>query len=579
MGRHGEQQGRAMSSAREAGAGVGEVNGAIAVPELVLAMTDAVLLVRDGVVTGSRWGRAGGTPPAGSGVGLPVAELVHPDDSLALPPERPALLRLRDGVGGYRWYEAAGEAAAGGGCWLALRDVHSRVEREHEAQRSLDRLSQAVDASLDGMAVYAATRDAAGTVTHLALDMINATGARGFAGDPSGLVGRDLAEFWPESRRNGLWDALVQALDTGEPVRAVIEGDGESWTGVTEGVQVPLDADTVLSSWRDVTEHMRHQKLLARAYEETAQARTALQAALDATSDSFAVYALLRDATGAVERIVIRLLNPAAAGPLGFPPDELVGRDLLEVFPQLRACGLWDAIVASVEEGLPRQHRVHEVDDLGRWQASFDNTVAPVGDDQVVVTWRDVTREEQGRRHLEQTRSQAEHAATHDHLTGLPNRALLEQRLQDALDNALRERLVAVVFCDLDDFKAVNDTYGHPAGDIVLRAVAQRLHLLTRNGETASRLAGDEFVLLLRDLPPNWNPHDFVERAQAELHRPVDIGPAVVAPSVSLGLVLVDPRREAGTPQSLLEQADRAMYEVKRRRGRPERGAAPVARP
>ena len=191
-----------------------------------------------------------------------------------------------------------------------------------------------------------------------------------------------------------------------------------------------------------------------------------------------------------MRRIVVRLANTAAAGPLGYEPDALVGRDLLEVFPDLRACGLWEAIVASVDEGARAATGCTSTTRRACGRRRIDNTVAPVGEDQVVVTWRDVTRDEQGRRELERTRSQAEHAATHDHLTGLPNRALLEQRLPEALEDAACTGLVGVVFCDLDEFKAVNDTHGHHVGDLVLMAVAERLHLLTRERETAARLAG-----------------------------------------------------------------------------------------
>jgi diguanylate cyclase (GGDEF)-like protein len=302
----------------------------------------------------------------------------------------------------------------------------------------------------------------------------------------------------------------------------------------------------------------RQQELLARPNEDAAQVRTALEAALDATSDSFAVYGLERDAAGDVERIVVRLMNAAAARPLGHDPEELRGRDLLEVFPDLQRCGLWEVIVASVEERRPRRHRVHIDDEHGVWAASYDNTVAPLGEDQVVVTWRDVTLDEQGRRELERTRSQAEHAASHDHLTGLANRWRLEQRLREALAGTDPGRRLAVVFCDLDDLKAVNDSYGHPAGDVLLQEVATRLLQLTRSHDTAARLAGDEFVLVLRDLPPGWEPSDFVRRADEVLGRPADVGPGVVRPSASLGVVVVDPEADARTPEALLADADRA---------------------
>jgi|tagenome__1003787_1003787.scaffolds.fasta_scaffold20978762_3 diguanylate cyclase (GGDEF)-like protein len=534
-----------------------------AAARLLAATADVVLLVEDGRIVRS-W-------PDALPAGLPLAQLVHPDDDLPLPPPPGTVARLRLQGGDHRWCEVTGTQdpggtdEPGGACWLAVHDAHQRIERERDLERRLRQTLQAVDATIDGLAVYRARRDAGGAVTRLELTFINAAGARGFAGDRASLVGRDLTEFLPNSRENGLWNALVAALESGQPVLVRLQGSGEPGSGVTDSIQARLDADTVVSSWRDVTEMVQQQELLARAYDETASARAALQAALDATSDSFAVYGLERNESGGVERIVVRLANTAAAEPLGFSPDDLVGHDLLDAFPDLRSCGLWEAIVDSADSGEGRRHRVHVQDGDGVWQASFDNTIAPVGEDEVVVTWRDVTRDEQGRRHLEQTRSQAEHAATHDHLTGLPNRALLEHRLQEALD-APGEGLVGVVFCDLDEFKAVNDTYGHLAGDLVLTAVAQRLHLLTRHGETAARLSGDEFVLLLRDLPARWRAEEFLRRADRAVRRPVDVGPALVTPSASLGVVLVDPRGDERSPKALLEQADRAMYQVKRQR-------------
>jgi diguanylate cyclase (GGDEF)-like protein len=125
-----------------------------------------------------------------------------------------------------------------------------------------------------------------------------------------------------------------------------------------------------------------------------------------------------------------------------------------------------------------------------------------------------------------------------------------------------------VVFSDLDDFKAVNDSYGHPAGDVLLQEVAARLVQLTRSNDTAARLAGDEFVLVLRDLPAGWKPRDFVRRANLVLGQPVDVGPGIVRPSASLGVVVVDPEADASAPESLLADADRAMYGAKRARGR-----------
>ena len=538
-----------------------------ATARLLHALSDAVLVLRADVVVAASEGaeqRLG----TGGVVGSTWRDLVHPDDDPPAPGRPTTHVRLAVPTGGHRWFEVTRVQSDDDGdqSVLAVRDVHERVERERALLTSRRRLLDALDASLDGFGILEARREDGKVVGFVNL-VLNSAGARSFDRPREELIGRDILEVFADSRPSGLWDAMVRALETGEPVNSQVQRPGPEGPRVVEGVACRLDVDTVVVSWRDVSASMRQQELLARAYEEAAQVRAALEAALHATSDSFAVYGLERDAEGAVERIVVRLMNTAAAVPLGCDPDEVRGRDLLEVFPDLRRCGLWEAIVASVEERRPLRHRVHTDDEGGAWAASFDNTVAPLGEDQVVVTWRDVTLDEQGRRDLERTRSQAEHAASHDHLTGLPNRWRLEQRLRDALAGTAADRRVAVVFCDLDDFKAVNDNFGHPAGDVLLQEVAARLLQLTRSDDTAARLAGDEFVLVLRDLPAGWEPRDFIRRADQVLGRLVDVGPRIVRPSVSLGVVVVDPAVDDRTPETLLADADRAMYDAKRARG------------
>jgi diguanylate cyclase (GGDEF)-like protein len=539
---------------------------------LLHALSDAVLVLRADVVVSASDGaeqRLG----TGALVGSTLRGLVHRDDAPPSPGQPTTRVRLAVPTGGHRWFEATRVPADDGspdGSLLAVRDIHEQVERERALVISRRRLQDALDVSLDGFSICQARRRDGEIIGFVQLE-INLVGAKALDRPREEIIGRDILEVFADCRPSGLWDAMVRALETGEPVEARFERPGPNGTRLVEGVARPLDADTVLTSWRDISASARQQELLARTSEDAARVRAALEAALHATSDSFAVYELVRNAAGEVERIVVRLMNTAAARPLGHDPEAVRGRDLLEVFPDVQRCGLWEAIVASVEERRPLRHRVHTDDENGVWVASFDNTLAPLGEDQVVVTWRDVTLDEQGRRDLERTRSQAEHAASHDHLTGLPNRWRLEQRLRDALGGTAPGRRLAVVFCDLDDFKAVNDSFGHPAGDVLLQEVATRLQQLTRSDDTAARLAGDEFVLVLRDLPAGWEPGDFVRRADHVLGRPVDVGPAVVRPSASVGVVVVDPAVGGRTPETLLADADRAMYRAKRARGlRPE---------
>lgn len=153
--------------------------------------------------------------------------------------------------------------------------------------------------------------------------------------------------------------------------------------------------------------------------------------------------------------------------------------------------------------------------------------------------------------------------AYHDTLTGLANRVLLDQELADAIKSSDRYGdVVGVVFLDLDDFKPVNDTYGHAIGDHVLRKVADRIAGAVRDTDTVARLGGDEFVALL---PRLSSPYDLVGVARKlsdEVSRPVLVGGAVVRVTASVGLAVHIAGEDAET---LLTRADLAMYTARER--------------
>jgi len=158
--------------------------------------------------------------------------------------------------------------------------------------------------------------------------------------------------------------------------------------------------------------------------------------------------------------------------------------------------------------------------------------------------------------------------ATHDVLTGLPNRDGLRLVFDQALARAERqERLLAVGFLDVDDFKPVNDIYGHAAGDDLLKELARRLQDVVRRTDTVVRLGGDEFVLLLEGLRNMDEADQILARLQAAIAQPFHIKGGVVSIQASLGLTLY-PFDEADT-DLLLRHADQAMYAAK---ARPERG-------
>jgi diguanylate cyclase (GGDEF)-like protein len=155
---------------------------------------------------------------------------------------------------------------------------------------------------------------------------------------------------------------------------------------------------------------------------------------------------------------------------------------------------------------------------------------------------------------------QLEYQALHDTLTGLPNRALLMDRATQML--ARQERsgaAVAALFVDLDDFKSVNDSFGHAAGDAFLRAVAVRIESLFRGSDTVGRLGGDEFVVLLEDDPAADGAELAAQRILGLLADPIDLDGITVPVSCSIG-VAMGPRASA---DDLLRDADVAMYQAK----------------
>jgi diguanylate cyclase (GGDEF)-like protein/PAS domain S-box-containing protein len=258
---------------------------------------------------------------------------------------------------------------------------------------------------------------------------------------------------------------------------------------------------------------------------------------------------------------VIRYASQPARQIVGYAPRELVGRHLSELVHASEdgPMGLLDMhgveILATVEpiEWLARHH-----DGSAR---SIESLVTDRRDDPFiggfVVNSRDVTE----RREMQEALT---HRAFHDALTDLANRALFEDRVRHAL--SLRERaggLVAVLVIDLDDFKTINDSLGHGAGDALLIDVASRLRQSLRVSDTAARLGGDEFAILLETASSTREILGLADRIVALLHEPVTIGGREIVVHGSIGIAVADD--DTTTADDMLRDADVAMYAAKDR--------------
>ena len=260
----------------------------------------------------------------------------------------------------------------------------------------------------------------------------------------------------------------------------------------------------------------------------------------------------------------ITFLNPVAERMTGWAMREAAGRPLTECFRILDAStGLTasNSTTNAIEHGQTTHLPVNCI--LTRrdgHQIFIEDSVAPIQDRDgqaagSVLVFRDVTV-------ARALAEQVAHLAEHDPLTGLPNRLLLNDRLDQAIAHASREsNLMAILFLDLDNFKLINDSLGHPTGDMLLKSVAARLRGCIRAPDTVSRQGGDEFVLLLHDVHHAEDPANTsrrILRVLKEAHS-IDGHDLHVTASIGISIFPVDGLDAA----TLLKSADTAMYQAK----------------
>jgi len=408
-------------------------------------------------------------------------------------------------------------------------------------------LMQVVDALPDATTLHTAVRDPRGRVVDMRLLYMNAA-ARVGQPHPERAIGALASELWPPMVLNGSLAACLQVLETGET------RTGEFWWTEQERYRtagydykaVRIGADMLLWVLRDSTERVR------RMAEQEARFRGAFEAA----PAGMALVAL--DGTWLD-------VNESLAAMLGRPAAELIGCSFTAL-SHPEDVGSVDAdlphLVSGRENVRHVEQRLMRADGAVVW-SRLSVTLVTGSDDRplyFVAHVLDVT---------ETRRAQADlaYAATHDALTGLPNRLLLLDRIATALRRARRSSSTsAVLMVDLDHFKVINDSLGHLAGDQVLRVVAARISSAVRPGDTTARLGGDEFVVFCDDLDPvgtGAQIEELTTRICDRLTAPIPVEGQQVVVGASIGAALAD----AWDPlaEDLLRDADVALYDAKRR--------------
>ncbi|MEM9785988.1 MAG: EAL domain-containing protein [Pseudomonadota bacterium] len=266
---------------------------------------------------------------------------------------------------------------------------------------------------------------------------------------------------------------------------------------------------------------------------------------------------------------LIRWVNPAYCTLMGYDACEMIGKNPLTFapLPEQR----WDA---QALEGFRLDAHFEQLSDRQVWQnmrkdgsvfwveISMSLHTASSGTRYAVLVCRDVTRSIEREKELEATTRKLAHIAAHDDLTGLPNRAELSRFLNSALEDArVTAERVGLLHIDLDEFKQINDTHGHPAGDAVLQATANRLRTAIRKSDLVARVGGDEFVVVCRNLNTLRDLRDIGDALLRAVNQPVQWRSGTLNCQISIGAALSD--NQTTDAEQLLIQSDFALYDVK----------------
>lgn len=264
---------------------------------------------------------------------------------------------------------------------------------------------------------------------------------------------------------------------------------------------------------------------------------------------------VITDRAGSIEYV-----NPKFSEVTGYSPQEVIGRN-----PRILKGGdqqqdtyreLWETILSGREWHGELRNR--NKDGSFVWELV---SISPVHDPSGAITHFVGVKEDINE--LKRLQAELGQMAHSDELTGLPNRALFMDRLERVMIRARRNRnKFALLFLDLDGFKAVNDRYGHQFGDELLKEVAKRLVASIRQSDTLARIGGDEFTIIIDDLKYWDEPGQVARKLLSAFATPFVIGGTKVSAGLSIGIsVFPDDAEDA---RGLISTADKAMYQVKR---------------
>jgi diguanylate cyclase (GGDEF)-like protein/PAS domain S-box-containing protein len=450
---------------------------------------------------------------------------------------------------------------------LTVASVHQQVDarrRDQLALAGIEQLARQLQKEERrpelGLPGTDGTIAEARSALRLALVRLDTTGSESASVREAGTSYLDEASRYFRLVRTGLWGEAWEAgrrseraydllLDAIRHASDVYDARAGLWLQRADlGSTLAIIAEALLIGFLVLsTERGRraHERRLA-AERERQEAR--FRALVQSSSDVTAVLGPSRE---------VLYLSPAIHRVLGYAPEAALGRDGFESLHPEDLPTAEETFARVLEEPdavLLTEARLRHADGSWRWvEINSANLLADPNVQGIVLNLRDVSE----RKALEE---QLRHQALHDPLTGLANRALLSKLLVHTLAGApRRQRQITVFYIDLDDFKRINDTLGHEAGDQLLIQVAQRLRASVRMEDTPARLGGDELAVLAEGLSRR-EAADLALRLLADLAPPFRLAGQSITVGASVGVAQAGPE---DTAEDLLRNADTAMYVAK----------------
>ncbi len=473
--------------------------------------------------------------PADAGVWAPGLEAT--DSTL---PER-SLVRARTAAGGYRWMSRrVARLADSSGVVVLLADVDSLVGERDAATLEARRRAAVVESLLDPHVLLEPVRDGERIVDFVYVDA-NDKACRDQGLALTDLIGVSVSRQWPAVVDAGLLAGFADVMQSGEPfVRDGIPLAGpDGQVRYYDARAVRVDRNLSLT-WRDVTGRHEADQALARSEEHF---RLLAENILDV---------IIRMVDG-----VVVWVSASVTTALGWLPEQFVGRPLADLVhaddaPQ------FDRHRSSLQEGLPVTSRFRLQAARGgyHWVESHAKPywIADGQADGSVATLHIVDAEVAALAELDRR-------ARYDDLTGVLKRDEAIRRLE-SLDRHQRRPgdECGVLFIDLDEFKEVNDTWGHAAGDAVLRTVTARVRAILRAGDTVARMGGDEFLVILEGLHSVDEAVVIAEKIRVATAEPVAVAGGTAQVTATVGATL---RVRGEGADSVIARADAAMYRGK----------------